>query len=102
MLLNPERVSVKVEAGSAVVYDYRLAQNYPNPFNPSTRIEYGLKTRGLVTIQVYDVLGRVLSQRLSMKSKMQEIVRSRSMHRYFQAAYIFTDIRRAEEPLRGR
>lgn len=57
----PDRVSVKVEAGSAVVYDYRLAQNYPNPFNPSTRIEYGLKARGLVTIQLYDVLGRIVA-----------------------------------------
>jgi hypothetical protein len=56
----PDRVSVKVEAGSTVVFDYRLAQNYPNPFNPSTRIEYGLKARGLVTIQLYDVLGRVV------------------------------------------
>ncbi len=57
----PDRVSVKVEAGASVVYDYRLAQNYPNPFNPSTRIEYGLKARGLVTIQLYDVLGRVVA-----------------------------------------
>ncbi len=57
----PDRVSVKVEAGSAVVYEYRLAQNYPNPFNPSTRIEYGVKARGLVTIQLYDVLGRVVA-----------------------------------------
>lgn len=57
----PDRVSVKVEAGATVVYDYRLAQNYPNPFNPTTTIEYGLKTRGLVTIQLYDVLGRMVA-----------------------------------------
>ncbi len=57
----PDRVSVKVEAGATVVYDYHLAQNYPNPFNPSTRIEYGLKARGLVTIQLYDVLGRLVA-----------------------------------------
>lgn len=57
----PNRVSVKVEGGAGIVYEYRLAQNYPNPFNPTTRIEYGLKARGRVTIQLYDVLGRMVA-----------------------------------------
>jgi len=32
--------------------------NYPNPFNPSTIISYQLPSNGLVTIKVFDVLGR--------------------------------------------
>ena len=35
-----------------------LAQNYPNPFNPVTKIEFQLLMDAIVTIKVYDILGR--------------------------------------------
>jgi photosystem II stability/assembly factor-like uncharacterized protein len=38
-----------------------LMQNFPNPFNPVTMIEYSIPQRGLVTIKVYDILGKELS-----------------------------------------
>ena len=38
--------------------DYALSQNYPNPFNPITTIEYSIKSAGLVTLKVYDMLGK--------------------------------------------
>jgi hypothetical protein len=37
---------------------YLLSQNYPNPFNPSTRLDFNLPQRSLVTLTVYNLLGR--------------------------------------------
>jgi hypothetical protein len=32
--------------------------NYPNPFNPSTQIRFAVKRGGLVSLKVFDLLGR--------------------------------------------
>ena len=44
----------KIEIPHSIVLD----QNYPNPFNPSTTISYEIPGSELVTIKIYDVLGR--------------------------------------------
>ena len=37
---------------------YQLFQNYPNPFNPATMIKFAIPNRGIVSLKVYDILGR--------------------------------------------
>ena len=44
---------------------YSLEQNYPNPFNPTTTIEFSIPTAGMVTLTVFDVLGRGISTLLN-------------------------------------
>ncbi len=38
--------------------EFSLSQNYPNPFNPSTSIGFAIKTPGITSIKVYDILGK--------------------------------------------
>jgi hypothetical protein len=51
------------ESGSPVAA--RLLQNYPNPFNPTTTIAFALREPSLVTVRVYDMLGREVGTLLS-------------------------------------
>jgi Tol biopolymer transport system component len=38
--------------------EFHLHQNYPNPFNATTKITYSLAIRDIVTLKVYNTLGR--------------------------------------------
>ncbi|MFH0733431.1 MAG: T9SS type A sorting domain-containing protein [bacterium] len=54
------RVSVKGEE-QGLAREYQLLQNYPNPFNPSTVINYQVAEVGLVSLKVYDILGKEIT-----------------------------------------
>ena len=49
--------AVKPNAGE-VPEKFSLSQNYPNPFNPTTTIRYRLSSSDIVSLVIYDVLGR--------------------------------------------
>lgn len=50
---NPETIIPK---------DFKLYQNYPNPFNPVTNIQYDLPKDNIVTIKIYDILGKQVTE----------------------------------------
>lgn len=41
-----------------LIKDYTLDQNFPNPFNPTTIISYTIPKDGMVTLKIFDALGR--------------------------------------------
>ena len=45
----------------AVPDNYTLNQNYPNPFNPSTVIEFSVPQDQDITINIYDIQGRLIN-----------------------------------------
>ena len=49
------------------VNSYYLSNAYPNPFNPTTKIEYKIPQSGLVSIIVYDLLGREIATLVNEK-----------------------------------
>jgi hypothetical protein len=53
--LNKENMNIII---NFVPLTYALFQNYPNPFNPHTTIQYQIPKPGIVTLKVYDILGK--------------------------------------------
>ena len=37
---------------------YQLSQNYPNPFNPTTTIEFSIPEDGMISMDIYNVMGQ--------------------------------------------
>jgi len=72
-------VLISVEGEETVPTEFKLEQNYPNPFNPSTIIKYSIPSvktpllggvgGGLVTLKVYDILGREVTTLVNKEQK---------------------------------
>ena len=54
-VIGIKNVSTEVPAG------FSLMQNYPNPFNPSTKIRFAIPKTSNVTIEVYDITGKLVA-----------------------------------------
>lgn len=64
-----DRMTPITSVNEELPYSYTLEQNYPNPFNPVTQIKYSIAKSGMVSIKVFDILGRVVSE---LVNKQQE------------------------------
>lgn len=54
--------STFVEVESKQPTDFILYQNYPNPFNPTTTISFEIQNAGYVSLTIYDILGKKISE----------------------------------------
>ncbi|HEY6437878.1 MAG TPA: T9SS type A sorting domain-containing protein, partial [Ignavibacteriaceae bacterium] len=50
---------IEIEVGTPTKFS--LEQNYPNPFNPITTLPYSIKEKAVVTLKVFDILGKEVS-----------------------------------------
>ncbi|MFC1760324.1 FlgD immunoglobulin-like domain containing protein, partial [Candidatus Neomarinimicrobiota bacterium] len=54
-------VTVEQTPLTSLVKDFTVLPAYPNPFNPITTIRYGLEDDGRVTVDIYDISGKLIS-----------------------------------------
>jgi len=62
-ILAYETTDVKQIGENPVTYE--LAQNYPNPFNPTTTITFSIPEAGLVSLKIFDILGKEVANILN-------------------------------------
>jgi len=65
---------------------FALKQNYPNPFNPSTVINYQLPMNSLVTLKVFDILGREVA------TLVNEVIEAGSYNAQFDGSKLSSGI----------
>ncbi|MBM3324853.1 MAG: T9SS type A sorting domain-containing protein, partial [Calditrichaeota bacterium] len=53
-----EQIVSATPNAAAIPTEFALYAPYPNPFNPVTTIHYDVKETGLVSVKIFDVLGR--------------------------------------------
>lgn len=63
--LSTQSVATSMNDSPEMPEGYNLFQNYPNPFNPETVIEYQLPEASWVSIQIFDVTGRLVTEPVS-------------------------------------
>jgi choice-of-anchor A domain-containing protein/uncharacterized repeat protein (TIGR01451 family) len=60
-LFNRPAVIVGVDNELINIKSFGIQQNYPNPFNPNTTIRYNIPKAANVKLEIYDILGRLVT-----------------------------------------
>jgi hypothetical protein len=71
------------------VTGFALSQNYPNPFNPSTRISYSIGRSDMVSLKVYDLLGKAVATLVNSRKEPGNYVVTWDASAFPSGMYIF-------------
>lgn len=80
---------VKTQPAS-VPSQFDLSNNYPNPFNPSTTIKVSLKQAGVMSLDVYNVLGQLVDVVSRGYKPAGEYTFDVNMDRFASGVYFYT------------
>ena len=63
--VSPKTIEGNSEYNNETPKEFALYQNYPNPFNPTTTLSFVVGNSSLVTLKVYDILGKEVATLLN-------------------------------------
>jgi hypothetical protein len=58
-------------SNSDMPVEFNLSQNFPNPFNPTTVINFAIPQTSAVTLDVYDMTGKLVSTLISNETRTE-------------------------------
>lgn len=68
---------------------FALKQNFPNPFNPTTQIKYDIPSNTNVTLDIYDVTGRLVASLVNGQHAPGSYSVTWNAHQYASGMYIY-------------
>ncbi len=69
---------------------FSLSNNYPNPFNPSTDVRVSLKSAGVISFSVYNVLGQLVKVVDQGYKPAGEYIYNINMDNFSSGVYFYT------------
>ncbi|MBK8944080.1 MAG: T9SS type A sorting domain-containing protein [Ignavibacteriae bacterium] len=63
-----------IENDKEIKTDFILYQNYPNPFNPSTKINFSIPTKSIITLKIFDILGNEIETLINQEKALGNYV----------------------------
>lgn len=69
---------------------FSLSQNYPNPFNPSTTIKFSIPENSFVSLKIYDINGKEISELVNKNLSQGEYEANFDASRLSSGVYFYT------------
>ncbi|MBO6586909.1 MAG: T9SS type A sorting domain-containing protein [Gracilimonas sp.] len=76
--------------------DFKLFANFPNPFNPATTISYQLPEQTKVTVQIFNILGQLVSEPVNASQKPGKYQFRWNASSYASGVYLYRFVGKTE------